>query len=82
MIIQIPFYIVFLNDKIYSQAILSYCIQMWFSTKKMISIIMLLFSIFITLAISEMPMIMNYVRPPMDANPDKMQHVILEHLPA
>jgi|LauGreDrversion4_2_1035121.scaffolds.fasta_scaffold13486_7 hypothetical protein len=43
---------------------------------------MLLFSIFLTLAISEIPMIMRYVRQPIDVNPDKMQHVIIDHLPA
>ncbi len=53
-----------------------------FSTKKIISIIMLLFSIFLTLAISEIPMIMRYVRQPIDVNQDKMQHVIIDHLPA
>jgi hypothetical protein len=49
--------------------------------KKLVSIIMLLLSILITLAISEIPMIMSFVHQSKSQNPDSIKHIILDHLP-
>ena len=52
-----------------------------FTNKKIVSIILLLLSIFITLAISEIPMLMSFIHSPNKENPDSIKHIIVEHIP-